>query len=275
MNIQDVVKLKQKIERALENDASMALSLLKQLESFHPTTESLKQTRIGVFVTELRKHPKATEDIKNQSRELVQLWKKQVKPGVDTTLKKEGSDSSLNSAQERNVTTDNVVFTSTMSRIRDKCIEMLYSAIATGNSQSSKRIIAIALAVESTVHKDHPEENKYKSKVRSLVSNLKDKGNPELRQQLASGSIDPETFARMSKEEMMSKERKQQVEQALKEVMLDAVSATAHHAETDMFKCGKCGARKATYYQMQTRSADEPMTTFVTCVACGNRWKFC
>lgn len=33
--------------------------------------------------------------------------------------------------------------------------------------------------------------------------------------------------------------------------------------------------RKTTYYQMQTRSADEPMTTFVTCVNCGNRWKFC
>jgi hypothetical protein len=25
--------------------------------------------------------------------------------------------------------------------------------------------------------------------------------------------------------------------------------------------------------QMQTRSADEPMTTFVSCVACGNKWK--
>lgn len=31
-------------------------------------------------------------------------------------------------------------------------------------------------------------------------------------------------------------------------------------AETDQFKCGKCGHRKTTYYQMQTRSADEPMT---------------
>lgn len=31
--------------------------------------------------------------------------------------------------------------------------------------------------------------------------------------------------------------------------------------------------RKCSYYQMQTRSADEPMTTFVRCVACGNRWR--
>lgn len=37
--------------------------------------------------------------------------------------------------------------------------------------------------------------------------------------------------------------------------------------------CGKCKTHRTTYYQMQTRSADEPMTTFVQC-ACGNRWKY-
>lgn len=40
-----------------------------------------------------------------------------------------------------------------------------------------------------------------------------------------------------------------------------------------LFKCGKCKSVKTTYYQMQTRSADEPMTTYVTCKGCGNRWK--
>ena len=44
-------------------------------------------------------------------------------------------------------------------------------------------------------------------------------------------------------------------------------------ASTDNFTCGKCKSNKCTYYQLQTRSADEPMTTFVTCINCGNRWK--
>jgi transcription elongation factor S-II len=44
-------------------------------------------------------------------------------------------------------------------------------------------------------------------------------------------------------------------------------------AATDTFTCRKCKANQCTYYQMQTRSADEPMTTFVTCIPCGNRWK--
>ena len=44
-------------------------------------------------------------------------------------------------------------------------------------------------------------------------------------------------------------------------------------AATDEFKCFKCYKRNCTFYQMQTRSADEPMTTFVNCLECGNRWR--
>ena len=44
-------------------------------------------------------------------------------------------------------------------------------------------------------------------------------------------------------------------------------------AATDTFTCRKCKSKKCTYYQMQTRSADEPMTTYVSCIDCGNRWK--
>ena len=47
---------------------------------------------------------------------------------------------------------------------------------------------------------------------------------------------------------------------------------------TDMFVCSRCQrqGKKATncsYYQLQTRSADEPMTTYVSCLECGQRWK--
>ena len=42
---------------------------------------------------------------------------------------------------------------------------------------------------------------------------------------------------------------------------------------TDMYKCNKCRKNNCTYYQAQTRGADEPMTTFVTCLHCNNRWK--
>lgn len=44
-------------------------------------------------------------------------------------------------------------------------------------------------------------------------------------------------------------------------------------ASTDTFRCGRCKSRKCSFYQLQTRSADEPMTTYVTCLECANRWK--
>lgn len=42
---------------------------------------------------------------------------------------------------------------------------------------------------------------------------------------------------------------------------------------TDVFLCSNCKKRECTFYQLQTRSADEPMTTFVSCLNCGKRWK--
>jgi DNA-directed RNA polymerase subunit M/transcription elongation factor TFIIS len=45
-------------------------------------------------------------------------------------------------------------------------------------------------------------------------------------------------------------------------------------ANTQMFCSGCKKKTNCDYYQMQTRSADEPMTTFVTCLECDKRWKF-
>jgi transcription elongation factor S-II len=42
---------------------------------------------------------------------------------------------------------------------------------------------------------------------------------------------------------------------------------------TDAFRCRMCKERKCTYVQVQTRSADEPITTFVSCTNCGFGWR--
>lgn len=57
--------------------------------------------------------------------------------------------------------------------------------------------------------------------------------------------------------------------------MLRAKSAyeTSQVSMTDQMKCGKCKKNKISYYELQTRSADEPLTTFYNCLLCGHRWK--
>jgi DNA-directed RNA polymerase subunit M/transcription elongation factor TFIIS len=40
-----------------------------------------------------------------------------------------------------------------------------------------------------------------------------------------------------------------------------------------LFKCGRCKSEKTSSTQFQTRSADEPITTFIHCENCDNRWR--
>ncbi|XP_031345245.1 transcription elongation factor S-II-like, partial [Photinus pyralis] len=116
---------------------------------------------------------------------------------------------------------------------------------------------------------------RYKNRVRSRIANLKDAKNPTLRTNFRIGAITASRLAVMTAEEMANDEVKQLREKFAKEAINDAQLATVQGTKTDLLKCGKCKKRNCTYNQIQTRSADEPMTTFVLCNECGNRWKFC
>ncbi|XP_041098278.1 transcription elongation factor A protein 1-like [Polyodon spathula] len=116
---------------------------------------------------------------------------------------------------------------------------------------------------------------KYKNRVRSRIANLKDIKNPNLRRNVLCGSVAPDRMARMTAEDMASDELKEMRKNLTKEAIRDHQMAKTGGTPSDMFCCGKCKKRNCTYTQVQTRSADEPMTTFVFCIECGNRWKFC
>lgn len=79
----------------------------------------------------------------------------------------------------------------------------------------------------------------------------------------------------MTHEELKSAERRAEDEKIQKENMDMAMVAQAERSISSSLQCSKCGQRKVSYSQAQTRSADEPMTTFCDCTVCGNRWKVC
>lgn len=58
-----------------------------------------------------------------------------------------------------------------------------------------------------------------------------------------------------------------------KEMHKEYLAQQAVKNHVGFFTCNKCKSNKTTYYQLQTRSADEPMTTYVSCLNCGKRWK--
>ncbi|XP_041060959.1 transcription elongation factor A protein 2 isoform X1 [Carcharodon carcharias] len=116
---------------------------------------------------------------------------------------------------------------------------------------------------------------KYKNRVRSRIANLKDTKNPNLRKNVLCGNISAEQIARMTAEEMASDELREIRKALTNEAIREHQMAKTGGTETALFTCGKCKKKNCTYTQVQTRSADEPMTTFVFCNECGNRWKFC
>ncbi|KAJ1975261.1 transcription elongation factor TFIIS [Dimargaris cristalligena] len=178
--------------------------------------------------------------------------------------------------KKRDVNTDGVKVKPTGDPARDQCTKMLYAALATNSGADSELLLKRAVAIEAFVFQQSGTTNvAYKSKIKSLFLNLGQKSNPGLREAVASGDITIPQICTMSSQDMASEERKAKDRQLQEDNLFKARGAGPMQAETDQFRCGRCKSRKCTYYQMQTRSADEPMTTFVTCTNCENRWKFC
>ncbi|XP_061144754.1 transcription elongation factor A protein 3 isoform X4 [Syngnathus typhle] len=162
--------------------------------------------------------------------------------------------------------------------IRDKCIEMLAAALRTDNDYKDfgTNCDSMAAEIEDHIYQEiKATDMKYKNRVRSRISNLKDPKNPGLRRNVLAGSIDLSRIAIMSAEEMASDELKQLRNVLTQEAIREHQMAKTGGTTTDLLQCGKCKKKNCTYNQVQTRSADEPMTTFVLCNECGNRWKFC
>uniref|UniRef100_A0A6C0KY94 TFIIS-type domain-containing protein n=1 Tax=viral metagenome TaxID=1070528 RepID=A0A6C0KY94_9ZZZZ len=108
----------------------------------------------------------------------------------------------------------------------------------------------------------------YLNKFKVIFHNLKSKLVIE---KLKNNIIKPHNISFMTHVELLPEKWKHQVQD--KKLRLENKYFPKIEASTDNFTCGKCKSKACTYYQLQTRSADEPMTTFVTCTFCGNRWK--
>jgi len=108
----------------------------------------------------------------------------------------------------------------------------------------------------------------YINRLRTITINLKD---DNLFKSVKDIKIKAHEVAFMTHQEMQPSKWQELLED--KKIRDENKYEPKLEASTDDFKCWKCKSKKCTYYQLQTRSADEPMTTFVSCLDCGNRWK--
>lgn len=109
----------------------------------------------------------------------------------------------------------------------------------------------------------------YLNKLKTVLLNLLD---AQILENLKNKTILATQIPFMTHQELQPKRWNDLI--VLKEKKDKNILETKIEAASEDFICGKCGKNKTTYCQAQTRSADESMTTFVTCLTCGNRWKF-
>jgi DNA-directed RNA polymerase subunit M/transcription elongation factor TFIIS len=114
----------------------------------------------------------------------------------------------------------------------------------------------------------------YMNSARRLLSNLDPTSyvnNTHLLPRLRNGDLDISHLATMNNMDYAPTLYTQLHERQLlrEQRQLEGNKAMA----TDQFRCGRCGKRETTFYELQTRSADEPMTKFITCLNCNNHWR--
>jgi transcription elongation factor S-II len=170
-------------------------------------------------------------------------------------------------------------------KVRQKLVEALGKAEAIetkGEDQGDEKMREpqlLGAEIEQELFNAIPKKDAYMNQARSLLYNLKDPKNLTFRFKLMVGFYKPKDVPSLNAEDMASDEknaqRAKQRQDAMEEIDQGWAMKNGGMRITGMFTCGKCKGTKTTYFQMQTRSSDEPMTTFVTCLTCNNRWKFC
>jgi hypothetical protein len=119
-----------------------------------------------------------------------------------------------------------------------------------------------------------PFQELYRTQLRSLLWNIHPKSpikNPRLLERCLEGEFPLEHIPTMTAYDMFPERWQELADKQLirEQKILEGNKSQA----TDEHKCNRCHKRQCTYYEMQTRSADEPTTIFITCLNCGKRWK--
>ena len=92
--------------------------------------------------------------------------------------------------------------------------------------------------------------------------------NPKLIDNFKNNSLNPYNVAFMKPDELNNEKRKD-----IKDKMKKIKDKIDNVPTSNVYKCFKCGMRKVTTFQVQTRCQDEDATTFVKCHNCGNVWR--
>ncbi|KAJ8900891.1 hypothetical protein NDN08_000190 [Rhodosorus marinus] len=150
-------------------------------------------------------------------------------------------------------------------RSQDESLERLY--VALDNEKAAK----VASDLEKAIKGLALPQKDYMEKARVLRLNLK--RNPHLRKAVAEAKISVSKLVTMDSAEMRTEEQSKEIRKIEDRNLHFSQKSLDVRVQRGLFTCSECRGDKTTYHEMQTRSADEPMTAFITCLRCGHKWK--
>lgn len=300
MDAKEVVVHVKNLEKSKGNDEQV-LEILRILEKeVVPTEKLLRETKVGVEVNKFKKS--ANGEVVKLVKRMISSWKDAINKhkraraqdgssaghasGAGASHAAGAAASAAHeprkqdkfvSSKVRNTKNDGVDPNVHNNKLRDQVIRALYDALAKESEHPPKSILHTSISIEAEMNKlndSTSKEKEYKDKYRVIYSNIISKNNPDLKVRIANGDLSPEQLVNSDPKDLAPEHLKKKMEEIKKQNLFNAQGATIERSVTDRFTCGKCKEKKVSYYQLQTRSADEPLTTFCTCEACGNRWKF-
>jgi len=111
----------------------------------------------------------------------------------------------------------------------------------------------------------------YYNNVFKTINNLYITPNsPKVRSWLIKKEIKPEKLAFMTHDELHPEYAAEKYQRWREKIDF---KINLDDCADGMYQCRKCKKWKTTFTEVQTRSADEPMTVFLTCLTCHHRWR--
>lgn len=114
---------------------------------------------------------------------------------------------------------------------------------------------------------------RYTTKALSIHFNLTNPKNPGLLEKVRSKDMGFKKLVRASPAELFPELWEPVYERVAAKQLRKQLTVDVESVPDGAFTCNKCKSRKTTFIELQTRSADEPMTLFIQCLACQRRWK--
>jgi transcription elongation factor S-II len=271
-------------------DIPRVRDLLSELSTITATVQTLKESRIGITIAKLLKH--SDEDLRAQASEMMKGYKVQ----IAAARRKSGGSTGPTKKKAPTPKAAAAASSSSSASAHDLVIPLPREGPSQRRMQVRKILlklfgtnVQLAADLEQAVFDKFKSatDSQYNDKLRSLRFNLKK--NQSLCHALLQKRVSVEKLMAMSSEDMLTRQEQAARSEADAELFAAVQTDWMDHNRDKVAKsagmeltaglvtCGKCKGTNTSFFQKQTRSADEPMTNFCTChnTKCGHKWRFC